>query len=145
MITQQLLNYRAYSTILIINYCIAERAGLSKDMRCRNVFVMHGGGARNVSGTSLQINRTDKRNMKRTLLLIAVIVIISALPVNYGMSAILVPAGTHEVEFRFVTRGLMPGLAISLLALAVLLLLFMAERRYAIAQCITHNHIGNDV
>ena len=65
-------------------------------------------------------------------------------PVNHGMSAILVPAGTHEVEFRFVPRGLMPGLAISLLALAVLLLLFMAERRYAIAQCISHNHIGND-
>ena len=113
-------------------------------MRCRNVFVMHGGGARNVSGTSLQINRADKRNMRRTLLLIAVIVIIGTLPVNYGMSAILVPAGTHEVEFRFDPRGLMPGLAISLLALAVLLLLFMAERRYAIAQCITHNHIGND-
>ena len=77
-------------------------------------------------------------------MLIAVIVIISALPVNYGMSAILVPAGTHQVEFRFVPRGLMPGLAISLLALAVLLLLFMAEHRYAIAQCISHNHIGND-
>ncbi len=82
--------------------------------------------------------------MRRTLLLIAVIVIVDALPVKYGMSAIIVPAGTHEVEFRFVTRGLMPGLAISLLALAVLLLLFMAERRYAIAQCIIHNHIGND-
>ena len=144
MITQYLLNYRAYSTILIINDCIAERAGFSKDMRCCNVFVMHSGGARNVSGTSLQINRTDKRNMRRTLLHIAVIVIVGALPVNHGMSAILVPAGTHEVEFRFVPRGLMPGLAISLLALAVLLLLFMAERRYAIAQCIIHNHIGND-
>ena len=105
---------------------------------------MYGGGAGNVSGTSLQINRADKRNMKRTLLLITVIVIVGALPVNYGMSAILVPAGTHEGEFRFVPRGLMPGLAISLLALAVLLLLFTAERRYAIAQCITHNHIGND-
>lgn len=117
---------------------------MSKDMRCRNVFVMYGGGAGNVSGTSLQINRTDKRNMRRTLLHIAVIVIVGALPVNHGMSAILVPAGTHEVEFRFVPRGLMPGLAISLLALAVLLLLFMVERRYAIAQCISHNHIGND-
>ena len=123
---------------------VSQRAGLSKDMRCRNVFVMYGGGAGNVSGTSLQINRTDKRNMRRTLLHIAVIVIVGALPVNHGMSAILVPAGTHEVEFRFVPRGLMPGLAISLLALAVLLLLFMAERRYAIAQCIIHNHIGND-
>ena len=82
--------------------------------------------------------------MRRTLLLIAVIAIVGALPVNYGMSAILVPAGTHEVEFRFVPRGLMPGLAISLLALAVLFMLFMAEHRYAIAQCITHNHIGND-
>ena len=82
--------------------------------------------------------------MKWTLLLIAVIVIISALPVNHGMSAILVPAGSHEVEFRIVPRGLMPGLAISLLALAVLLLLFMARRRYAIAQCIIHNHMGND-
>ena len=59
MITQYLLNYRAYSTILIINDCIAERAGLSKDMGCRNVFVMYGGGAGNVSGTSLQIIRTD--------------------------------------------------------------------------------------
>ena len=66
------------------------------------------------------------------------------MPVNYGMSAILVPVVTHEVEFRFVPRGLMPGLAISLLALAVLSLLFMAERRYAIAQCITYNHMGND-
>ena len=60
MIAQYLLNYRAYSTILIINDCIAERSGLSKDMRCCNVFVMHGGGARNVSGTSLQIKGTDK-------------------------------------------------------------------------------------
>ena len=76
-------------------------------------------------------------------MLVAVIVIVGALPVNHGMSAILVPAGTHEVVFRIVPRGLMPGLAISLLALAVLLLLFIAERTHAIAQCITHNQIGN--
>ena len=82
---------------------------MSKDMRCRNVFVMHSCGARNVSGTSLQINRTDKRNMKRTLLLIAVIVIVGALPVfwQYGTFMICTDYMRQQIPFIMETKRML--------------------------------------
>lgn len=51
------------------------------------------------------------------------------LPVNYGMSAVLVPRGTHNVEFRFLPRGFVTGALISLLSLFVLSAVFIAERK----------------
>lgn len=78
-------------------------------MRCCNVFVMHSCGARNVSGTSLQINRTDKRNMKRTLLLIAVIVIVGALPVfwQYGTFMICTDYMRQQIPFIMETKRML--------------------------------------
>lgn len=51
------------------------------------------------------------------------------LPVNYGMSAVLVPRGTHNVEFSFMPRGFVAGALISLLSFFVLLAIFVAERK----------------
>lgn len=43
---------------------------------------------------------------------------------NLGLSAVVVPAGSHRISFSYFTPGLKPGLLISAIALALLALLF---------------------
>ena len=62
-----------------------------------------------MSGTSFQINRTDKRNMRRTLLLIAVIVIVGALPVfwQYGTFMICTDYMRQQIPFIMETKRML--------------------------------------
>lgn len=48
---------------------------------------------------------------------------------NLGLSAVLVPRGTHAVEFRFLPRGLKAGASVSLAILLLALGLFLWERK----------------
>lgn len=49
--------------------------------------------------------------------------------VNLGLSAVIVPKGSHTVEFRFFPRGLKAGMAVSLAAFMVCVCVGMIERR----------------
>ena len=63
-------------------------------------------------------------------------------PVNLGLSAIMVDEGTHDVEFRFVPRGLQEGIALTItgliLALMVLAHDLKSRRRSAMPPQATH-------
>lgn len=48
---------------------------------------------------------------------------------NLGLSAVVVPAGSHEIKFRYFTPGLKAGLILSAIALAALTLMFFKERQ----------------
>lgn len=52
-------------------------------------------------------------------------------PCNLGLSAVLVPAGSHTVEFRFLPRGLKEGTAVSLVALLCAAGICFRERKDA--------------
>ncbi len=52
---------------------------------------------------------------------------------DHAFRAVALPPGRHEVEFAFTPRGLRPGVAISLAALAILGVLLLPRRRAAAA------------
>ena len=48
---------------------------------------------------------------------------------NGGFMAVLVPAGTSEIEFTYQTKGLVPGLLITALAILLLILYLLYQRK----------------
>lgn len=50
-------------------------------------------------------------------------------PVNLGMSAIIVPAGPHNVSFSYFPPGLKTGIVISILSFLILMVVFVWSRR----------------
>ncbi|MDE6310214.1 MAG: YfhO family protein, partial [Muribaculaceae bacterium] len=55
--------------------------------------------------------------------------------VNFGLSAIVVPAGCHEIIFRYFTPGLKTGAIISIVSLVLLMILLWVEFR-PIKRCV---------
>lgn len=53
----------------------------------------------------------------------------SIIKANLGLSAIQVPSGSHTIEFRYMPPGLMVGIVISLVALLVLMIFVICEKR----------------
>lgn len=50
-------------------------------------------------------------------------------PVNLGLSAIMVDQGEHQVEFKFMPRGLREGTFLTLIGIALVLMIFTIEAR----------------
>ena len=53
----------------------------------------------------------------------------SIIKVNLGLSAVLLPSGSHTVEFRYMPPGLMVGIAVSIVSFLVLIFLFFIRQR----------------
>ena len=50
-------------------------------------------------------------------------------PIFDAMSAVNLTAGEHEIEMRYSPRGFIPGICISIVSLAALVMLYILERK----------------